>query len=113
GRRRETRNESDQVADQDEDEEASEEGDVSLVAVADHALGETADGLDEDFGHVATRDAVLGIDGGIDDDELPAYRDREAEEKGGHESRRDDLLGQPEGAEPGEGFVFHQLPRPR
>src|ERR1051325_11034003 len=113
GRRRETRNQSDQVAHQDEDEEASEEGDVSLVAVADHTLGEAADGLDEDFGHVAARDAVLWIEGRIDDGELPAYREGEADEKGGHESRRDDLLGQPEGAEPGEGFVFHQLPRPR
>src|SRR5205814_2904156 len=58
GRRGETGDEPDQVADQDEDEKASEKRDVACVAVADHAFGKAADRLDEDRGDVAARDAI-------------------------------------------------------
>src|SRR6266516_1389443 len=113
GRRREPRHESDQVAGQDEDEEAREQRHVALRAVADDALGESRDRLDETLRQVARRDAVLGLERGFRRAELPAHTRREQHQESGDEPGRRDLLGEPERPEPGERLVFHQLPRTR
>src|SRR2546428_511134 len=102
GRRREPRHESDQVAGQDEDEEAREQRHVALRAVADDALGESRDRLDETLRQVARRDAVLGFEGGVRRAELAAHERGEHDQEPGDEPGRRNLLGEPQRPEPGE-----------
>src|SRR5256712_3062758 len=110
---REPRHESDQVARQDEDEEAREQRHVPLRAVADDALGESRDRFDETLRQVARRDAVLGVEGRVRRAELAAHQRGEHDQESGDEPRRRNLLGEPERPEPGERLLFHQLPRTR
>src|SRR5213592_1480145 len=110
---REPRHESDQVARQDEDEEAREQRHVTLRAVADDALGESRDRFDETLGQVARRDAVLGFEGGVRRAELAAHQRGEHDQEPGDKPGRRNLLGEPERPDPGERLLFHQLPRTR
>src|SRR5438132_553975 len=111
---REPRHESDQVARQDEDEEAREQRHVTLRAVADDALGESRDRFDETLRQVARRDAVLGFEGGVRRAELAAHERREHDQEPGDEPRsRNHLDGEPYRLVPGGRLLFHQLPLTR
>ena len=100
--------ETDQIRQQDEDEEAPQERNVALCVLSDHALDEPGHYLDEGLGDAPGSEPRLWRGRRLCASQPGTHVGGEGEDHPDDERRCGDVLGASKTAEPGKGFVAHQ-----